>query len=108
MVKKNDLSQNENKQYKYESPYIKNNNNVINNVNAGNNNLNNYNSNNNNIKQSINPQIKNNNVRPVSSKVENIPKNIASNIVSNNYINNNIVSSIKKVVVPEKKNRKSN
>jgi NIMA (never in mitosis gene a)-related kinase len=85
LIKKNDISPKDNKQYKYESPYLKN---VANNVNPV-------------SKQNVVlPKSNNNNVRPISSKVENNQKILVNHNVN---VNNNVVNSIKKVVVPEKK-----
>lgn len=87
LLRKNEISPKEVKQYKYESPYVKNNNQLLNNKP---NNL-------------INPASKivvpSSNARPISSKVENNQK--AAVMIQHN--NNNVVSSIKKIAVPEKK-----
>jgi hypothetical protein len=82
---KKDISPLDPKQYKYESPYLKN---VGNNVNV------------NKPHQNVVPQknniINNNiNMRPISSKNEN------QRVLINNH--NNIISSNKKVVVPDRK-----
>jgi len=83
---KKDISPLDPKQYKYESPYLKN---VGNNVNL--------NKPQQNVVLQKNNIIANNNVnmRPISSKVDN------QRIIINNP--NNIVSSNKKVVVPDRK-----
>ena len=83
---KKDISPLDPKQYKYESPYLKN---VGNNVNL--------NKPQQNVVLQKNNVIANNNVnmRPISSKVDN------QRIIINNP--NNIVSSNKKVVVPDRK-----
>lgn len=95
LIKKSDISPREVKQYKYESPYIKN---ANNNANI-----------NNNIKvppQSLLQQKNNNivannniNMRPISSKDQ------KAVILVNNNVNagGNVVNSIKKIVVPERK-----
>lgn len=83
---KKDVSPLDPKQYKYESPYLKN---------IGNNNIN-INKQQNIIPPKNNILVNNNvNMRPVSSKVDN------QRVLINNP--NNIVSSIKKVVVPDRK-----
>jgi len=93
LIKKNDLSPKDAKQYKYESPYVKNG--PVNNINVNNNYSNQKqqlisNNSNNNPQKVVIPS----NIRPSSSKGENNQKVIASN---------NVVQSIKKVVVPEQK-----